>query len=77
VLLHLTSGQYHRVDTVGWAIWNLLDGSRSLTELAEALRAQYPDAPAHVGRDIQGFVQDLVARDLAEVVPADQAGERP
>ncbi|MDQ7844527.1 MAG: PqqD family protein [Armatimonadota bacterium] len=75
VLLHLTSGQYHRVDTVGWTIWSLLDGARSLREVAEEVRARYPDAPDHVAADVQGFVADLVRRDLAEVVPADQAGQ--
>jgi len=75
VLLHLTSGQYHRVDSVGWAIWSLLDGSRSLGELADALRLQYPDAPGRLAEDVQGFVQDLIRRDLAEVIPAEPGGQ--
>lgn len=74
VLLHLTSGQYHGVDTVGWAIWSLLDGSRSLGELADVLRSQYPDAPDHLVNDIRAFVQDLIERNLAEVIPADPNG---
>ena len=67
VLLHLTSGQYHGVDSVGWMIWSLLDGSRSLADLADALRAQLPDAPGALGTDVRNFVQDLLERNLAEV----------
>jgi hypothetical protein len=69
VLLHLTSGQYHGLDRVGWAIWTLLDGAPSLPELAAALRAQFPDAPHELDRDVRTFVQDLLERDLAQIVP--------
>lgn len=75
VLLHLKSGQYHGIDTVGWAIWNLLDGARSLDEIAEALRAQYPDAPGRVGHDVVSFVQGLLDRGLVRIAtPPGDAG---
>ena len=69
VLLHLTSGQYHGVDSVGWAIWSLLDGSRDLGELVGALRLQFPDAPGELDKDVRTFVQDLLERNLAEIIP--------
>ena len=68
VLLHLKSGQYHGVDNVGWAIWNLLDGSRSVAQLAEELRTRFPDAPGHLPQDVSAFLTDLLTRNLVEVI---------
>lgn len=68
VLLHLKSGQYHGIDGVGWMIWNLLDGSRSLAELAEELQVRFPDARDQLKKDVRTFVSDLLERNLAEVV---------
>jgi len=68
VLLHLKSGQYHGVDNVGWTIWNLLDGSRSIGELAQELRVRFPDAPGHLNEDVSTFVRDLLERNLVEVI---------
>ncbi len=70
VLLHLKSGQYHGVDGVGWIIWNLLDGSRSVVELVDELRLQFPDGPVQLNEDIRSFVRSLLERSLAEVVDA-------
>ena len=68
VLLHLKSGQYHGVDNVGWVIWNLLDGSRSVAQLAEELRGRFPDAPDHLPEDVRTLLGDLLARNLVEIV---------
>lgn len=68
VLLHLKSGQYHGVDSVGWTIWSLLDGSRNIAELAEELRVRFPDAPSHLNEDVSTFVRDLLQRNLVEVI---------
>ena len=68
VLLHLTSGQYHGVDSVGWTIWNLLEGSRNIAELAEELRVRFPDAPNQLNEDVSTFVRDLLERNLVEVI---------
>lgn len=68
VLLHLKSGQYHGLDSVGWTIWNLLDGTRTTGEVAEELRGRFPDAPAHLPSDVGTFLSDLLARSLVEIV---------
>jgi hypothetical protein len=49
-------------------IWNLLDGSRSLAELAEELQVRFPDARDQLKKDVRTFVSDLLERNLAEVV---------
>jgi len=68
VLLHLKSGQYHGVDSVGWVIWNLLDGSRTFDEFVQQLRLHYPDAPDGLLDETRTFIHGLLERDLAEVV---------
>jgi hypothetical protein len=70
VLLHLTSGQYHGVDSVGWMIWSLLDGSRTCDEIVEELRRQLPDAPERLSQDTRIFIQGLLDRDLATLIPS-------
>jgi len=67
VLLHLKSGQYHGIDTVGWAIWSLLDGSRSVGDVTGELRRRFPDAPDQLADDVRSFLQDLLERDLVQI----------
>ena len=45
VVLNPTDGQYFSLDDVGGRIWELCDGSHSVTEIAELLSGEY-DAPA-------------------------------
>ena len=68
VLLHLKYGQYHGADNVGWTIWSLLDGTRSIAQIAEELQLRFPDAPAHLPEDVNAFLTDLLARDLVEII---------
>lgn len=67
VLLHLKSGQYHGVDTVGWTIWNLLDGTRSIAQITDALRERFPDAPDRLPQDVTEFIDGLLSRSLVEI----------
>lgn len=77
VLLHLKSGQYHGVDTIGWAIWSLLDGSRSIADLAAELRPRFPDAPDQLADDVTSFLQDLLERDLVQVASPEPKASSP
>ena len=45
ILLTPESGEYFTLNEVGGRIWQLADGSRSVTEIAGLLAAEY-DAPA-------------------------------
>jgi len=64
VLLHLDSGQYHRLNPMGCTIWGILDGARTVTDLVEEVRKVATDAPANLMEDIQQFLDGLLARDL-------------
>jgi hypothetical protein len=64
VLLHLESGEYHGINDLGCLIWELVDGQRSVAEVVEAVRERVDDAPAEVGADVLGFLDDLQQRNL-------------
>lgn len=57
------------LNETGRAVWECLDGSRRLKDIAERLSERY-DAPLpDIGRDIEEFAQDLLRRRLiAEAV---------
>lgn len=64
VVLHLDSGQYHGINDVGCAIWELIDGTRTVGEVAHALREQVDDAPPHLVSDVISFLESMRERGL-------------
>jgi hypothetical protein len=64
VLLHLESGQYHGVNAIGSLIWDLIDGSRTQTDLQAALRSRVSNPPDHLDDDVTQFLEKLRERDL-------------
>jgi coenzyme PQQ synthesis protein D (PqqD) len=64
VLLHLGSGQYHSLNAVGVAMWNLIDGTRSLEDIAAEIKDAYVDAPEDLVRIVREFCDGLRGRDL-------------
>lgn len=69
VLLHLDSGQYHGVNPIGLAIWELLDQERTAGEVAAALRERVDGAPADLETDVVQFLREVAERDLVAVGP--------
>jgi hypothetical protein len=65
VLLHLESAQYHGVNSTGLAIWELLDGERTVAEVVADLRAGLDAPPAQVDEEVVEFLSALSARGLA------------
>jgi hypothetical protein len=69
VLLHLESGAYHRFNPIGFAVWELLDDEMSVADLITGIQARVADAPPELERDVLGFVEAAIARDLIVPVP--------
>jgi hypothetical protein len=67
VLLHLDSGQYHSINPVGQAIWELLDGQRTVDEVTAQLRRLVDDPPESLEADVRQFLQDVEDRNLVTV----------
>ena len=62
VLFHPLTGEAVGTGPVGVAIWKLLDGQRTLAEIAAEIEAQCEDAPDTVLEDTLAFVDDLARR---------------
>jgi hypothetical protein len=74
VLLHLETGAYHGLNTVGFLIWEELETERTVADLVAAVRAKVPDAPAQVADDVISFLEGALQRDLVRT--ADPRAER-
>jgi Coenzyme PQQ synthesis protein D (PqqD) len=74
VLLHLDTAAYHSVNEIGATIWRLLD-SIMFADLLGQLRDRLEDVPPTFDQEIAEFVDDLVARDLVILEPADSGGD--
>ncbi len=62
-----TDDELYSLNDCGRAIWQKLDGLRTLEQVAVALESEY-DAPADDLRsDVAGFVAELVGRGLLSV----------
>jgi hypothetical protein len=64
VLLHLESGEYHGINEVGCLIWELVDGERTVDEIAVALRDGVEDPPADLVGEVIVFLESLQVREL-------------
>jgi hypothetical protein len=68
VVLHLDTAQYHGLNEVGAAIWDLADG-RTFDEIVQGLRQQLEGAPANLKDEVTAFLEALHERELVEYVP--------
>lgn len=68
VLLHLDTGAYHSINAVGQAIWDLVDGERSVGEIVTALRERVSGAPPQLESDVIAFLGDALERNLVSAV---------
>jgi hypothetical protein len=69
VLLHLDSGQYHGVNPIGLAIWELIDDGCTVADVVDRLRDRVEDPPADLEGDVLRFVTRVHERDLLVVEP--------
>lgn len=47
---------------VGVAVWKLLNGKRSIEEIASEIQASFEDAPEAVSKEVTAFVDTLAER---------------
>ena len=67
VLLHLDSGQYHGVNPVGLAVWELLEDGSTAGQIVERLRGRVQDPPQSLQGDVLQFLVGIHERDLVVV----------
>ena len=67
VVLHLDSSQYHGVNEVGAAIWELAEDDVAFGDLVAALRGRLDDPPTDLEADVESFLLELEERTLVEL----------
>lgn len=67
VILNLKSGVYYGLNTVGASIWNLIQQPRTISEIQDALLAEYEVEPQQCDRDLLAMLQEMEAEGLIEV----------
>ena len=55
------------LNEIGAAVWLLLDGSRSVSEIARLITETLPADPAAVETDVQAFVESLASHGVIEL----------
>lgn len=55
---HVT-GMYYDVDEVSYAIWNLIDGQRTLTEISEEVMEKWPDIEPDTAEQVILFLAEI------------------
>ena len=55
------------LNEVGAASWYLMDGRRSVADIAQTIAAAVGQDPAQVERDVETFFRDLEAQGLVEL----------
>jgi len=64
ILLDVESGQYYALDEVSGRIWDLCDGSHSVSAMVSTLCQEY-DAPAEaVQEDVLSFLGEMAEEQL-------------
>jgi hypothetical protein len=74
VLLHLETGQYHGVNSVGALVWSLVGDGTRYGDLVDAVRAQVEDPPADLTEDVAAFLAELQSRNLITLEDGDLDG---
>ena len=64
VLLHLETGQYHELNPIGGAIWDLVDGQRTASEITAEIRGKVDEPPGDLEEIVTEFLAELRQRGL-------------
>ena len=64
VLLHLGSGTYYGLDSVGQSIWLLMRDGKTLAEICDLLLQEYDVTREALARDVVELADKLLAQGL-------------
>lgn len=75
VLLLPAKGEVKVLNAVGARIWSLVDGSRTIAQIAAQIAAEYAVDPAQAEADTLDFVAELAQREMVTLLaqPLDAA----
>lgn len=75
-LLHLDTDRPRVLNGTAAAIWTLVDGHRSQSQIVAELSEQFNAPSALISADVEDFMTSLSSERLIEQVPAGGAGDR-
>lgn len=64
ILLNVESGQYYALDEVSGRVWDLCDGSHSVTAMVAAICQEYDAPAAEVEEDVLAFLGEMTQEEL-------------
>ncbi len=64
VLLNLEDGQYYALDEIGGRVWELCDGTRSVSAIIELLSAEYDAPPETIRADVLELLGELTGEKI-------------
>ena len=67
VILQLSTGIYYGLNQVGASIWNLIQESKTVEEIKNAILEEYEVEPEQCDRDLLALLQELESKGLIEV----------
>lgn len=67
VILHLQSGIYFGLDTVGTIVWERLETGDTSQGISAKVRANFDNAPDTVEQDVAAFMSQLLTHKLIEL----------
>lgn len=67
VILGYKSGSYYSLNQVGVFIWELLQEPRMVSDLRDAILAEYDTQPAQCERDLLALLEELASKQLIEL----------
>ena len=71
LLYDADTGRVAGLNPTGVAVWKLLDGRRTVDEVAAAVTAGFADAPADAVGEVAALLESLVGQGFAAVVSDD------
>lgn len=67
VILSMDTKVLRGLNAVGSRVWELIDGRRSVDEIADVIAREFTTERATAAADVQAFVKDLLDRSLVTV----------
>ena len=64
LVIHLPSGNYFSLNSVGTQMWENIDGRRTVRELADLISAEYDAEPERIQQDVLNLINELVSEGL-------------
>lgn len=75
-VMHPHRRELHNFNHTSWAVWQSIDGRRTVAELAANIVRDYGIGHEQSREDVLGLVESLIDKDLVRIVHAADADQR-